>query len=68
MKKKPVPFLKGKVGIHRTKDGYKMVFERADSTFCCIDTMGVWGNKLEADVVIVEGIAEFVGAFVVENV
>ena len=39
-----------------------------DHTFGGVAAVGVWGDKLEVNVVFTEGIFDFVGALVVEDV
>jgi hypothetical protein len=45
-----------------------MIFPRLDGALCGIAAMAVGWDTLEGNVVFVEGLLEFIGAFVVENV
>ena len=62
-----IPFLGGKVGVIRGMSGAKIIFECADRTFGGVAAVGVRGNKLEVNVLLVEGFLYGVGALVVED-
>ena len=63
-----VPFLGGKVGVARGESSAKMIIECADRTFSGIASVGIWGNKLEVNVVLAEGFLHGMGALVIKNV
>ena len=63
-----VPLLGGEVGFSRCKSSAKMVFECEDCTFGGVAAVGIWGDKLEVDVVLAEGFLHGNGALVVEDV
>ncbi len=45
-----------------------MIFPGLDGSFCGIASVAVRGDALEIEVIFYKGLAEFVGALVVENV
>ena len=63
-----IPFLGGKARVARSVSGAKVIFECADCTFCGVAAVDVKGDKLEVNVVFVEGFLHGVEALVVENV
>ena len=63
-----IPFLGGKVGVVGGESGAKMIFECADRKFGGVAAVGVWGNKLEVNVLLAEGFLHGVGALVVKDV
>ena len=63
-----VPFLGGKVGVARGESSAKMILECADHTFGSVVAVGIRGNKLEVNIVIVELFLHGMGALVVEDV
>ena len=62
------PFLGEKFGFARGEFGAKMIFECVDRTFGGVSAVGVQGENLEVNVVLVEGFLHGVGALVVEDV
>ena len=63
-----VPFLGWKVGATRGKSGAKAILESANRTFGGYAAMGIWGDKLEVDIVFAEGVLHGAGSLVVKNV
>ena len=63
-----VPFLGGKFGVARGKSSTKIIFECADRTFGSVSAVGIWGDKLEADVVLAEGLLHGTEELIVEDV
>ena len=63
-----IPFLREKVGVAGGESGAKMIFECVDRKFGGVAAVGVWGNKLEVNVLLAEGFLHGVGALVVEDV
>ena len=58
----------GEVGAARGESSAKMIFECVDCTFGGVAAVGIWGDKLEVDVVLAEGFLHGIGALVVEDV
>ena len=63
-----VPFLGGEVGVARGESSANMIFECADRTFGGVAAVVIWGEKLEVNVVLAEGLLHFTGSLVVEDV
>ena len=63
-----VPLLGGEVGFVRGDSSAKIIFECADCTFGGVAAVVIWGDKLEVDVLLVEGFLHGTGALVVEDV
>ena len=55
------------VGVTRGKSRTKVIIEGANRTFGGVATMGIWGEKLEVDIVFSEGVLNGAGSFVVED-
>ena len=53
-----------KVRVTRSKYNAKMIFECADRTFGGVVAVGVWGDKMEVNVVFAEGFLHGVGALI----
>ena len=45
-----------KVGVTRGKSSAKVLLECANHTFGGVAAMGIWGDKLEVDIVFAEGV------------
>ena len=58
----------GKVRVATSDYGAKVIFECADGTFGGVVAVGVWGYKLEVNILFVEGYLHGVGALVVKDV
>ena len=63
-----VPFLGGEFGVSRGESSAKMILECANRTFGGVAEVGIWGDKLEVDIVFAEGFFHGTGAFVVKDV
>ena len=57
----------GKLGSQEASPAQKVIIECADRTFSGIAAVGIWGGKLEIDIVFAEGFLYCTGAFVVED-
>ena len=55
-----------KFGISNVQCGDKRIFEGLDHSFCCILTMKMRGDELVRNLVLVEGLFEHIGCFIVE--
>lgn len=64
---KTAPQMKGKEGISAAEPSNKVVFKRADGTFCSIATMDARGGQLEVDVSIMEVGFQDGGGFIVKT-
>ena len=63
-----VPFLGWEVGVTRGQSSTEGILEGANCTFGGVAEMGIWGDKLEVDIVFAEGALHSAGAFIVEDV
>ena len=63
-----VSFLGWEFGVTRGQSSAEMILEGANCTFRGVAAMVIWGDKLEVDIVFVEGALHSAGAFFVENV
>ena len=63
-----VPFLGWEVGVTRGQYSAKVILEGANCTFGGVAAMGIWGDKLEVDILFAEGVLHGSGAFVVKDV
>ena len=63
-----VPLLGWEVGVTRGNSSAKAILECANCTFGRVAAMGIWGYKLEVDILFAEGFLHGAGAFVVEDV
>ena len=63
-----ISFSGGKIRVTRSNSSAKIIIECADRTFGGVAAVGVRGDKLEVNVVFLEGFFHFVGALVVEDV
>ena len=63
-----VPFLGWEVGVTRGQSSTEGILEGANCTFGGVAAMGIWGDKLEVDIVFAEGALHSAGAFVVKDV
>ncbi len=53
------------MGVNRTEYSDEVVFEGADGTLCCIDSMFFRRHSLEVDFAFGKGVFEILGAFVI---
>ena len=67
LQEETIPFGKWKLGVNGAKYRNKVILECSNGTFCCIDTMFLWGNALKINIVFQEGIFESLRAFIVED-
>ena len=56
------------VGVTRGQSSAEVILEGANCTLGGVADMGIWEDKLEVDIVFVEGTLQSVGEFVVEDV
>ena len=63
-----VPFLGWEVGVTRGQSSAEVILEGANCTFGVVVAMGIWGDKLEVDIVFAEGALHSAGSFVVKDV
>ena len=63
-----VPFLGWEVGVTRGESSAKVILEGANCTFGGVAAMGIWGDKLEVDIVFAEGVLHGARAFVAKDV
>jgi hypothetical protein len=63
-----VPFGKEKLRVTGGETGAAVVLPGLNCAFGSIALVDMWWDALESDVVLLEGLLEFVGAFVVKDV
>ena len=63
-----VPFGKGELGVTGGETGAEVVLPGLGGTFGCIVLVAMRWYSLEGNVVFLESLLEFIGAFIVENV
>ena len=56
------------VGVTRGQSSAQVILEGANCTFGSIAAMGIWGDKLEVDIIFAEGVLYGAGEFVVDDV
>ena len=63
-----VPFLGWEVGVIRGQSSAEVIIEGVNCMFGGVAEIGILGDKLEVDIVFVEGVLHSAGAFVVKDV
>ena len=63
-----VPVLGWEVRVTRGESSAKVILECANRTFGGVAEMGIWGDKLEVDILFAEGALHSTGEFVVKDV
>ena len=62
------PLLGWEVGVTRGQSSAEVILEGVNCTFGGVAAMGIWGDKLEFDIVFAEGALHSSGEFVVKDV
>ena len=60
--------MRWEVGVTRGESSEKVILECANRTFGGVAVIGIWGGKLEVDIVFAEGFLHGAGAFFVKDV
>jgi hypothetical protein len=61
--------VRGNLGsIAESKTRAEVILPRLDGSFGSVAAVTVWGNSLEVKVVLLDGLLELVGAFIVKDV